>query len=137
MAKRAKSGSGEHYPPRPGQWPSRWYRGSAASGAFAARPLHHPPRRWAPPPRRGGLLGALLALLPLPAMAQSPPPKLVVVVSVDQLSADLFAEYRGRFRHGMARLLSGAVFPSGYQSHSATETCPGHSTILTGARPHR
>ena len=31
----------------------------------------------------------------------------------------------------------GVVFPSGYQSHNATETCPGHSTILTGSRPAR
>jgi len=29
------------------------------------------------------------------------------------------------------------VFPRGYQSHAATETCPGHSTILTGSRPAR
>jgi predicted AlkP superfamily pyrophosphatase or phosphodiesterase len=27
------------------------------------------------------------------------------------------------------------VFPSGYQAHAATETCPGHSTILTGNHP--
>ena len=33
--------------------------------------------------------------------------------------------------------MTGAVFPSGYQSHAATETCPGHSTILTGVRPAR
>ena len=37
----------------------------------------------------------------------------------------------------IARTLNGAVFPSGYQSHAATETCPGHSTILTGTRPAR
>ncbi len=65
------------------------------------------------------------------------PPKLVVALAVDQFSADLFAEYRGRFSGGFARLATGAVFPSGYQSHAATETCPGHSTILTGARPGR
>jgi hypothetical protein len=29
------------------------------------------------------------------------------------------------------------VFRNGYQSHAATETCPGHSTILTGMRPAR
>jgi predicted AlkP superfamily pyrophosphatase or phosphodiesterase len=29
------------------------------------------------------------------------------------------------------------VFRNGYQSHAATETCPGHSTILTGDRPAR
>jgi predicted AlkP superfamily pyrophosphatase or phosphodiesterase len=27
------------------------------------------------------------------------------------------------------------VFHNGYQSHAATETCPGHSTLLTGDRP--
>ncbi|HMP43459.1 MAG TPA: alkaline phosphatase family protein [Sphingopyxis sp.] len=67
--------------------------------------------------------------------AAAPPPKLVVVIAVDQFSADLFAEYRGRFTGGLARLASGAVFPSGYQAHGATETCPGHSTILTGYHP--
>ena len=63
------------------------------------------------------------------------PPKLIVAISVDQFSADLFAEYRSHATGGLARLLQGAVFPAGYQSHAATETCPGHSTILTGYRP--
>ena len=81
---------------------------------------------------------ALLALAAAtPAVAQQSPPKLVVVISVDQFSADLFAEYRTVFTGGFARLLTGQVFPSGYQSHAATETCPGHSTILTGSRPAR
>ena len=74
---------------------------------------------------------------PTPAPAKAPPPKLVVVVSVDQFSADLFAEYRNRFTGGFKRLLDGAVFPAGFQSHAATETCPGHSTIMTGDRPTR
>ncbi len=74
-----------------------------------------------------------------PAAPASPqtPPKLIVAISVDQFSADLFAEYRSHFTGGFARLLQGAVFPSGYQSHAATETCPGHSTILTGMHPAR
>ena len=76
-----------------------------------------------------------------PASAAAPlppgPPKLIVAISVDQLSADLFARYRGHFTAGLARLQQGAVFPSAYQSHAATETCPGHSTLLTGARPAR
>lgn len=67
--------------------------------------------------------------------AATPAPKLVVVISVDQFSADLFAEYRSHFTGGLARLASGVVFPAGYQSHGATETCPGHSTILTGNHP--
>ncbi len=69
--------------------------------------------------------------------AATPPPKLIVMIAVDQFSADLFAEYRSKFTGGLARLASGAVFPSGYQSHGATETCPGHSTILTGSHPAR
>ena len=86
---------------------------------------------------------AMLGLAP-PAAAQdrapapAPAPKLIVTVSVDQFSADLFAEYRDKFTAGFRRLIDGgAVFPSGYQSHAATETCPGHSTILTGSRPSR
>lgn len=70
-----------------------------------------------------------------PPPARQTPPRLIVAISVDQLSADLFAQYRNRFTDGFARLLGGVVFPSGYQGHAATETCPGHSTILTGMRP--
>lgn len=64
-------------------------------------------------------------------------PRIIVVISVDQFSADLFAEYRSLFNSGLRRLQSGVVFANGYQSHAATETCPGHSTILTGTRPAR
>jgi predicted AlkP superfamily pyrophosphatase or phosphodiesterase len=96
---------------------------------------------------RARLAAALLPLLiaaPLSAQTAAPapvaaapkaPPKLIVAISVDQFSADLFAQYRQRFSGGFARLLQGVVFPTGYQSHAATETCPGHSTILTGMRP--
>ena len=69
--------------------------------------------------------------------AEAARPKLVVAISVDQLSADLFSEYRSSFTGGLKRLASGAVFPSGYQSHAATETCPGHSTIMTGVHSGR
>src|SRR6476469_3827297 len=73
-----------------------------------------------------------------PALAQTPPPpKLLVVISVDQFSADLFDEYRPQFTGGLARLASGIVYRNAYQSHGMTETCPGHSTILTGDHPAR
>ncbi|SFF87465.1 Type I phosphodiesterase / nucleotide pyrophosphatase [Novosphingobium sp. CF614] len=77
------------------------------------------------------------AASPAPAEAPARPPRLIVAISVDQFSADLFAQYREHFSHGFARLLTGAVFPSGFQSHAATETCPGHSTLLTGVHPAR
>lgn len=73
-----------------------------------------------------------------PAVSQQVPagaPRLIVAISIDQFSADIFAQYRQHFTGGFSRLTQGAVFPAGYQSHAATETCPGHSTILTGNRP--
>lgn len=82
----------------------------------------------------------------VPAVAAAPtsdkrggeqPPKLVVMIAIDQLSSDLFAQYRDDFTGGLARLAQGAVFPSAYQGHASTETCPGHSTLLTGVRPSR
>src|SRR5437868_6993756 len=84
------------------------------------------------------ILAAAAALSAIPAAAQTAaPPKLLVVISVDQFSANLFDEYRPQFSGGFARLASGTVFRNGYQSHAATETCPGHSTILTGDHPSR
>lgn len=81
---------------------------------------------------------AAAALAAAPAAARPPaPPKLIVAIAVDQFSGDLFNEYRPHFSAGLKRLTEGAVFPRGYQSHAATETCPGHSTILTGSRPAR
>ena len=84
--------------------------------------------------------GAIAQNAPAPVQkitAQTPAPKLIVMIAVDQFSADIFAEYRGQFTGGLARLASGVVFPAGYQAHGATETCPGHSTILTGSHPAR
>ena len=81
---------------------------------------------------------AAAAMIVAPAAAQQPaPPKLIVAISIDQFSSDVFAEYRQHYTGGLRRLSQGVVFPSGYQGHAATETCPGHSTILTGSRPAR
>jgi predicted AlkP superfamily pyrophosphatase or phosphodiesterase len=73
------------------------------------------------------------------ALAQAPakPPKLIVVISVDQFGANLYEQYRGKFTAGLARLSGGIAYPSGYQSHAGTETCPGHSTLLTGDHPNK
>lgn len=84
-------------------------------------------------------LGTLIILglgMPLHA-SEAPQPRLVVAIAIDQFSSDLFTEYRPAYTEGLARLAGGVVFPRGHQSHAATETCPGHSTILTGVRPGR
>jgi hypothetical protein len=86
------------------------------------------PRPSVPPPPSAALLGS--------APVSAHPPHLIVAIAVDQFSADLFDEYRPSFTGGLGRLASqGIVFRNGYQAHAATETCPGHSTILTGDDP--
>lgn len=91
------------------------------------------------------LLAAAAAIAVTPACAQPAiqaaalpgSPKLIIALSIDQFAADLYDEYRPQFHGGIARLSQGTVFRNGYQSHNATETCPGHSTIMTGSRPSR
>jgi predicted AlkP superfamily pyrophosphatase or phosphodiesterase len=90
------------------------------------------------------LLAAVAVLCACRSQAEAPAapslpgaPKLLIVISVDQFSADLFDEYRSHFTGGLARLAGGTVFRNGYQSHATTETCLGHSTILTGDHPSR
>ncbi|GAA3249736.1 hypothetical protein GCM10020258_04110 [Sphingomonas yabuuchiae] len=79
-----------------------------SSSAFAAPAAHAQTASPAP--------GAAPApVVTLPGTPQPPfpatPPKLIVAISVDQFSADLFQQYRNHFTGGMARLLTGAVFP--------------------------
>ena len=67
--------------------------------------------------------------------ARAPAPKLIVAISVDQFAASVYGRYLDHYTAGLKRLSSGVAFPVGYQSHAATETCPGHSTLLTGDHP--
>ena len=92
---------------------------------------------------------ALLAGAALPAMAQQAAqpvaatasaeraaPALVVTLVVDQLSANLFNQYRSQFTGGLKTLADqGLVSINGYQTHGVTVTCAGHSTVLTGVHP--
>lgn len=72
-----------------------------------------------------------------PPAGPLPQPKLIVAISVDQFSAGLFNEWRSKYTGGMARLSQGVAYTNAYQSHAATETCPGHSTLLTGVHPNK
>lgn len=69
---------------------------------------------------------------PLPATA----PRLVVVITVDQMRADYLERFKGQFTGGLARMLrGGALFTEAYQDHAMTETAVGHATILAGRNP--
>lgn len=65
-------------------------------------------------------------------------PSLIVTLVVDQLSANLFNQYRSQFTGGLKTLADqGLVSINGYQTHGVTVTCAGHSTVLTGVHPAR
>jgi len=85
----------------------------------------------------GLALTALASAVCAPVLAAARKPTLVVAISVDQYSANLFDEWRSRYTAGLARLAQGVVYSSGYQTHAGTETCPGHSTLLTGKHPSK
>jgi predicted AlkP superfamily pyrophosphatase or phosphodiesterase len=83
-------------------------------------------------------LAAYLAILGwLIAPSAAPPrPKLVVVITVDQLRPDYLTRWKSQLTGGLAQLANeGALFTEGYQDHAVTETAPGHSTILSGMWP--
>ena len=83
---------------------------------------------------------ALPALLVLPALVAASPtkvrPKLVVVLSIDQFSAELMQTYGPELTGGIARLRKEGVFyTEAYHDHGFTETGPGHSVLLSGRFP--
>ena len=83
-------------------------------------------------------LFVMLAATIAPGAQAAPPPvkpKLIVAISVDQYASELYRRYLPTYTAGMKTLSQGIAFPVGYQSHAATETCPGHSTILSGRHP--
>jgi predicted AlkP superfamily pyrophosphatase or phosphodiesterase len=81
--------------------------------------------------------GAAVLAVGGPAHAAPSAPRLVIAISVDQFSSAVYRRYASSFTGGLKQLSSGIAYPVGYQSHAATETCPGHSTILTGDHPAR
>ena len=63
-------------------------------------------------------------------------PKLVVMIMVDQMRADYVDKFRGQWSGGLKRLLEeGAWFRAAAYPYAATQTCPGHATVSTGAFP--
>ena len=65
-----------------------------------------------------------------------PRPRLLVVITVDQLRPDYLERYRRQLTGGLGLLLrTGAVFSDAYQDHAVTETAPGHATLLSGRWP--
>lgn len=63
-------------------------------------------------------------------------PKLVVLVAIDGLRADLLERYDEVFTGGFRRLRDhGALFTNAFQDHGMTVTAAGHASIGTGSFP--
>ena len=90
-----------------------------------------------------------LAAVSVGALAQSSrignnPPKLVVVISVDQFRADYIERFNSYFlpkrsKAGIGGLKflmeTGAHYLDAHHNHLPTATGPGHATLLTGSEP--
>ncbi|MES4793400.1 MAG: hypothetical protein C4321_10875 [Chloroflexota bacterium] len=98
--------------------------------------------------RRAPLIIALLLLGFLPARADRPatpsppaphPPRLVVLIVIDQFRQDFLTRFTPFFGTGGFRRLmeQGANFTSAHYTNSTTYTGPGHACIVTGTYPYK
>ena len=63
-------------------------------------------------------------------------PKLILVLSIDQMRFDYLTRFNDLYTGGFRTLLDqGAVFSEAHYHHAMTETGPGHSVILSGRYP--
>ena len=63
-------------------------------------------------------------------------PKLILVLSIDQMRFDYLTRFNDLYKGGFRTLLDqGAVFSEAHYYHAMTETGPGHSVILSGRHP--
>jgi len=99
---------------------------AAASGSLHAQTPATPPRKAAPTTK-----------LPVTPSGKAPArPKLVVLLVVDQMRGDYVDKFLPQWTGGLRRLVEeGAWFRDAAYPYAATETCPGHATISTGALP--
>jgi predicted AlkP superfamily pyrophosphatase or phosphodiesterase len=90
------------------------------------------------PPWTSTILAVGLFALATACHAQSNRPTLVVLVSVDQLRADLVHRYSEVFSGGIKRALEeGYSFTEANHAHAVTHTAAGHATLATGVFPSR
>ena len=74
-------------------------------------------------------------IAPTPAAVEAPPakpPRLVVLVVIDQLPAWAFEQKRPYFAKGFDRLLREGEWHTGQHPSAATLTAPGHALLGTG-----
>ena len=76
------------------------------------------------------------ALLSLEGQQKIASPKLILVLSIDQMRFDYLTRLNRLYKGGLRRLLDqGAVFSKAQLRHGITDTGPGHAVILSGRHP--
>lgn len=83
---------------------------------------------------------AALGLAACAAPARSPtasPPAVVVLISVDQLRADLVTRYDRFYTDGFRRLIDQGAYFDAVHDHGISETAAGHAALSTGTIPAR
>lgn len=87
---------------------------------------------------RPGGIAFTVAVFALACGGDPEPPKLTVVIVVDQMRADYMDRFADGFTGGLGWLArSGARFTDAHQDHARTETAAGHATLVTGVFPSR
>ena len=90
---------------------------------------------------KAAALAVFIALLAGPAPAQTPTsvrggPKLVVLISVDQMRGDYVDRFQHQWSKGLKRLVTeGAWFRQADYPYYNTVTCSGHASMSTGTVP--
>ena len=76
-------------------------------------------------------------LIVAPIGGQASAPRLLVIVVVDQMTADYLDVFQKHWLNGFRTLLAeGAVFEHAEYPYANTVTCASHATVATGAYPH-
>lgn len=73
---------------------------------------------------------------PTKIFLQLSPPKITVVMIIDQFAYHYIEKLRNHFKYGLKEMLdSGICYENAYHAHGSPETAPGHQAISTGVLP--
>ncbi len=71
------------------------------------------------------------------AVAGPSAPRLVLVISIDQMRFDYLDRFNPLYKGGLRQIIDKAgIFTNANYRHASTETGPGHSVLLTGSHPN-
>lgn len=66
------------------------------------------------------------------------PPRLIVMLSIDQMKASYLDRYAELYTGGLKTLRDeGLIYTEAHHDHALTLTAPGHATLSTGCHPNR